>query len=162
MAANPSWIIPVAVGAAAAMVVAGAGTTMTELGPWYQGLQQPTWAPPDWAFGVIWTIIFSLTTIAGVSAWRRSPDSRTSEALIGMFAFNGFLNLLWSFLFFKMQRPDWALIEVALLWLSILALIVMTARYARTAALLLVPYLVWVTIAAALNYDIVVLNSPFT
>jgi translocator protein len=161
MAANPSWIIPVAVGAAAAVLVAGAGMTMTELGPWYQGLQQPMWAPPDWAFGVIWTVIFSLTTIGGVNAWRAAPDRRTSEALIGMLAFNGFLNLLWSFLFFKMQRPDWALIEVALLWLSILTLILMTMRYARTAALLFMPYLVWVTIAAALNYEIVVLNSPF-
>lgn len=161
MTANKSWIIPIAVGAAAAVLVAAAGMTMTELGPWYKGLNQPAWAPPDWAFGVIWTIIFSLTTIAGVSAWRRVPDERAGEALIGMLAFNGFLNLLWSFLFFKMQRPDWALFEVALLWLSILMLIMMTRRYAPAAALLFIPYLIWVTIAAALNYQVVMLNRPF-
>jgi translocator protein len=161
MTANKSWIIPIAVGAAAAVLVAAAGMTITELGPWYKALKQPAWAPPDWAFGVIWTIIFSLTTIAGVSAWRRVPDERAGEALIGMLAFNGFLNLLWSFLFFKMQRPDWALFEVALLWLSILMLIMMTRRYAPAAALLFIPYLIWVTIAAALNYQIVMLNRPF-
>jgi translocator protein len=161
MTANKSWIIPVAVGAAAAVLVAAAGMTITELGPWYKGLKQPAWAPPDWAFGVIWTMIFSLTTIAGVNAWRRVPDERTGEALIGMLAFNGFLNLLWSFLFFKMQRPDWALFEVALLWLSILMLIIVTRRYAPAAALLFLPYLIWVTIAAALNYQVVMLNRPF-
>jgi translocator protein len=161
MPANKSWIIPVTVGAAAAVLVASAGMTMTELGPWYQGLKQPAWAPPDWAFGVIWTIIFSLTTIAGVNAWRRVPSEQAGEALIALLAFNGFLNLLWSFLFFKMQRPDWALIEVSLLWLSILALIIATARYARTAALFFTPYLIWVTIAAALNYQVVILNRPF-
>jgi translocator protein len=161
MTANKSWIIPVGIGAAAAVLVAGAGMTMTELGPWYQGLKQPIWAPPDWAFGVIWTIIFSLTTIAGVNAWRHAPDEYAGETLIGLLAFNGFLNLLWSFLFFKMQRPDWALVEVALLWFSILMLIIVTRRYARKAALLFVPYLIWVTIAAALNYEVVILNPPF-
>jgi translocator protein len=161
MTANRSWIIPIIVGAAAAVLVAGAGMTMTELGPWYKGLKQPSWAPPDWAFGVIWTIIFSLTTIAGVNAWRTAPDNRAGETLIGLLSFNGFLNLMWSFLFFKMQRPDWALVEVVLLWLSILTLIVVTMRYARSAALLFIPYLIWVTIAAALNYEVVMLNRPF-
>jgi translocator protein len=161
MTANKSWLAPVIVAAAAALLVAGAGMTMTELGPWYKSLKQPDWAPPDWAFGVIWTVIFALTAGAAVSGWRSAPSQRAAETLVGLFAFNGFLNLLWSFLFFKMHRPDWALMEVGLLWLSILLLIIVTVRYAKTAALLLLPYLIWVGTAAALNYQVVMLNRPF-
>lgn len=161
MSVNKSWVAPVIVAAGAALLVAGAGMTITEIGPWYKGLKQPDWAPPDWAFGAIWTVIFALTAGAAVSGWRNAPSQRAAEALVGLFAFNGFLNLLWSFLFFKLHRPDWALFEVGVLWLSILTLIIVTARYAKTAALLLVPYLIWVAIAAALNYQVVMLNQPF-
>jgi tryptophan-rich sensory protein len=81
--------------------------------------------------------------------------------LIGLFALNAGLNSLWSLLFFKLQRPDWALIEVGFLWLSIAALIVATRRYSRTAGFLLLPYLLWVTFASAINYATVQLNGPF-
>ena len=74
---------------------------------------------------------------------------------------NGFLNLLWSFLFFRMHRPDWAGIEVLLLWASIAALIVACRRVSGTAAWLLVPYLIWVTFAGVLNATVVGLNAPF-
>ena len=161
MRANTSWVAPVVIAAAAVSLVAGVGMTMTELGPWYKGLKQPDWTPPDWAFGVIWTAVFSLTACSAVSAWRRAPSQRAAEALVGLFAFNGFLNLLWSFLFFKMHRPDWALFEVGLLWLSVLTLIIIIIRYAKVAALLLLPYLIWVAVAAALNYQVVTLNRPF-
>lgn len=156
-----SWVAPVLVAVCATILVAGAGMTMTELGPWYRNLQKPDWTPPDWTFGVIWTAMFSLIAISAVQAWRRAPNERAESNVIGLFALNGTLNLAWSFLFFKMHRPDWALIEVAFLWLSILALIVVIARFARIAALLLVPYLIWVGIAALLNYQVVELNGPF-
>lgn len=156
-----SWVAPVLVAGCATILVAGAGTTMTELGPWYRSLKQPDWTPPDWAFGVIWTAMFSLIAISTVQAWRRAPDEGAESNVIGLFALNGALNLFWSLLFFKLQRPDWALIEVAFLWLSTLALIVVIGRYARLAALLLVPYLIWVGIATVLNYQVVQLNGPF-
>lgn len=69
--------------------------------------------------------------------------------------------MLWSLLFFRVQRPDWALIEVALLWLSIAGLIVYCGRFSRPSAVLLLPYIAWVSVAAALNYAIVQLNGPF-
>lgn len=156
-----SWVAPVIVAAGAAILVAGAGTTITELGPWYRSLEQPDWAPPDWAFGVVWTTIFLLAAISAVTGWRKAPTQDAASAMVGLFAFNGFLNLLWSFLFFKLQRPDWALIEVGFLWLSIAVLIVTLRRYSLLAAVLLVPYLIWVSVAAALNYEIVQLNQPF-
>jgi tryptophan-rich sensory protein len=78
-----------------------------------------------------------------------------------LFGLNAVLNILWSALYFKLQRPDWALMEVVFLWLSILALIVGLWRVSRWASALLLPYLVWVGIAAALNWETVQLNGPF-
>jgi translocator protein len=155
------WLAPMLVAAVAASLTAIMGATITDIGPWYFGLKQPAWAPPDVAFGIIWTLIFSLCAMAGATAWRAAPDQKTVEAMIGMFALNGFLNIVWSLLFYRLHRPDWALIEVAFLWASILVLTLSIQRYSKTAALLLLPYLLWVTIAAGLNYHVVQLNGPF-
>lgn len=152
----------VIVAALSAVAVAAIGGTLTVLGPWYYALKKPDWTPPDAAFGIIWTIIFALAALSAVIAWRRdsSPDRR--QWMIALFAINGLLNILWSLIFFKLQRPDLAIIEVAALWLSILALIAFLWRSSPLASLLLVPYLVWVGTAAWLNYDVVRLNGPFT
>jgi benzodiazapine receptor len=158
---NRSWILPVIVAALAATGVALLGGTITNLGPWYEGLVKPAWTPPEMAFPIVWTAIFTLAAVAGVTAWRSAPNSRMADTTIGLFALNGFLNVLWSLLFFRLQRPDWAFYELVLLWASILALIVYGWRFSRWAAFLLVPYLVWVTIAGTLNWQVVQLNAPF-
>ena len=152
---------PVLTAAASATLVAVLGALMTDLGPWYANLRQPPWKPPDWAFGPVWTTIFALAAAAGVIGWRRAPQRADRERLLLLFAANGFLNVFWSLLYFRLHRPDWALFEVPLLWLSVLALIVLLARFAKTAAWRLAPYLVWVAIAAALNWQTVRLNGPF-
>ena len=152
---------PVLVAATAALAVAGLGALATDLGDWYRQLAQPAWKPPDWVFGPAWTTIFTLAAAAGVSAWRKAPDQASRRWMLALFALNGFLNLLWSLLYFRLRRPDWALIEVGLLWLSILLLIVVLGRYSRTSAWLLAPYLAWVTVAGALNWGTVQLNQPF-
>lgn len=151
-------LVPVAIAAVAALLVAGVGATMTDTTGWYATLNKPSWNPPPAAFGMIWTIVFALITLAGVTAWRATPDSDSSDTLIGLFALNGFLNMTWTVLFFQLHRPDWAMNELVLFWLSIVALIAVFGRYSRTAALLLVPYLIWVTIAGVLNYQIIQLN----
>jgi len=158
---NRPWGLPIAIAAIAALVVAGLGGTMTDTTDWYQSLRLPSWNPPPPAFGLIWTVVFTLIAASGVTAWRAAPDSRASDTLIGLFALNGALNVMWTVLFFQLRRPDWALNELALLWLSIAALIVVCARHSRTAALLLLPYLVWVSIAGALNWQVIQLNAPF-
>ncbi len=152
---------PILTAAAAALAVAAVGGTLTDLGPWYQALAKPWWQPPGPAFGAIWTVIFALATLSAVTAWRDARTGATREWLIGLFALNGFLNILWSLLFFRLRRPDWALVEVAGLWMSIALLMVVLWRFSRTACLLLGPYLLWVTIAAALDYTVVHLNPPF-
>jgi tryptophan-rich sensory protein len=151
----------VVVAAVAALVVAALGASVTDLGPWYQGLAKPSWQPPDPVFGIAWTTIYALTAMSAVIVWRRTSRAAERQMLLAMFGLNAVLNLSWSVLFFHLQRPDWALLGVAALWLSIIALIIYGARHARVAGLLLAPYLAWVTVAAALNFEVVRLNGPF-
>ncbi len=134
---------------------------MTDTTGWYQTIRQPSWNPPPAVFGLIWTVIFTLIASAGVAAWRAAPDRVASDTLIGLFALNGALNVSWTVLFFQLHRPDWAVIELVALWISIAVLIGVCARYSRTAALLLAPYLVWVTIAGVLNWQVIQLKGAF-
>jgi translocator protein len=143
------------------VVVAGLGGAATELGPWYRALKQPSWQPPDAAFGPAWTVIYVLTAIAAVRVWLRVTSARARTHWLVALGSNGALNIFWSWLFFKAKRPDWALAEVALLWASIVVLIVLARRDDAVAALLLVPYLLWVAFAASLNFAVVRLNGPF-
>lgn len=99
--------------------------------------------------------------MSAVYAWRDARTSAEAEWVIGLFALNGFLNITWSLIFFRLQRPDWAFYELIALWLSILVLIVYCGRFSRIAALLLLPYLGWVSFAGALNQAVVALNAPF-
>jgi translocator protein len=143
------------------VAVAGLGGLATELGPWYRALKQPWWQPPDWAFGPAWSVIYLLTATAAVRVWLRMHTPRERALWLAALAANGAINVFWSWLFFKARRPDWALAEVVLLWLSIGLLILMARRHDVIAALLLVPYLLWVAFAASLNYAVVRLNGPF-
>lgn len=156
-----AWLFPVVVAGIAAALIALVGATITDIGPWYRGLAQPRWVPPDAAYGVAWTAIYAFTALGAVSGWLATPVWREREGLIGLFALNGFLNILWSLLFFRLHRPDWALIEVLGLWLSVAALIVVIWRRSMIGAVLLLPYLLWVTFAGYLNMTIVRLNGPF-
>jgi translocator protein len=141
--------------------LAGLGGLVTDLGPWYRALKQPPWQPPDAAFGPAWSVIYLLSAIAAVRVWLRTHAGRERRQWLTALAANGALNIFWSWLFFKARRPDWALGEVALLWLSIVLLIVLAWRHDAIAALLLVPYLLWVAFAASLNHAVVRLNGPF-
>lgn len=143
------------------MIVAGAGGTLTEIGPWYRDLAKPSWQPPDWLFGPAWTAIFTLTAIAGVSAWRGARSAAGRAILLGAFLLNGALNVLWSGLFFYARRPDWAGLEVVALWLSVLALMLVSRRFSPVAAWFLLPYLLWVGFAGVLNWAVIGLNGPF-
>jgi tryptophan-rich sensory protein len=99
--------------------------------------------------------------VAGVGAWRAAPDARQRTQLLALFALNGALNVLWSLLFFHLQRPDWALAQIGFLWLSILWLMAVPGRYYPRIRLLLLPYLAWVSFASVLNAAVMRLNGPF-
>lgn len=152
---------PIGASAAIALLVAFLGGTITVLGPWHEALKQPPWAPPDWLFAPAWTLIFALTALSAALVWMNTSIRRVRNQIVSLYLFNAALNLAWSFLFFRAQRPDWALMELILLWLSIVLLIVMTARYSWISSWLLIPYLAWVTFAGTLNLAIVDLNPAF-
>ena len=152
---------PVAIAIAAALAVALIGGLATDIGPWYRQLTKPSWQPPDWLFGPVWTTIYALVVIAGVRAWQRAGGVVQREWLIVLFASNAFVNVSWSLLFFRLQRPDWALLEVGVLWSSVLALTIVVWRRDRIGGVVLLPYLLWVSFASFLNLTIVELNAPF-
>ena len=151
----------IAVATVLTLVLAGAGGLLTDIGPWYRNLRKPRLQPPDWLFGPAWTVILTAAAVAGVLAWRGAPDAAGRTQVAALFAANWLLHLFWSPLFFKLKRPDWALAENALLWLSVLALFIGLRPYSHTASWLFAPYVVWVSFAFWLNWAIVRLNAPF-
>jgi benzodiazapine receptor len=154
-----TWTIIVA-GSAACLVLLTGGL-LTTIGPWYRALRKPTWQPPDWAFGPAWAIIMALVATGGALGWQAATNARQHGLLIALFLINGTLHVTWSLLFFRLRRPDWALVEVALFWVSIAALVVALWPISHRAALSLGPYLAWVSFATMLNLAIVRLNGPF-
>jgi len=152
---------PVIAAIAWAVILGGAGGLLTKIGPWYRNLKKPSWQPPDWLFGPAWTTILGLGAWAAVLAWNGATTDAGRMAIIVLFGTNFVCHFFWSPLFFKLQRPDWALIEVVFLWASVLALCIGLRPYSMLASWLIVPYLVWVSFAALLNIRIVQLNRPF-
>lgn len=151
----------IAVALASVVLCASVGGLLTEIGPWYEALKFPRLRPPNWLFGPAWTLIFLLIASSGVIAWEGARNPVERLLLIVLFAINGVLNVLWSPLFFKFRRPDWAFFELVPFWLSVVALVATLFRISSLAGALMVPYLAWVTFAGWLNLRIVQLNSPF-
>lgn len=160
-AMNRQSFTSLAMALALSYATAGMGAALTHLGPWYFALRQPEWKPPDAAFGVIWTTIFTLCAISAWRAWQAADSPALRERVAVLFGVNAVCNVVWSALYFKLQRPDWALVEVVFLWLSIVALIVGLWRLSRVASGLLLPYWLWVSVASVLNLETVRLNGPF-
>ncbi len=154
-------LTPLLVAGGAAIALSAAGGLLTEIGPWYRELRKPSWQPPNWLFGPAWTLILALAAWSAAVAWTSAPTAGERTLVVILYGINASLHLLWTPLFFKFRRPDWALLEVPLLWLSILAPVILVAPFAPLASWLLSPYLLWVAFAAYLNLTIVRLNGPF-
>lgn len=122
----------------------------------YRELARPGWAPAPWVFGPVWTILYVLMGVAAFWVWR-AGGRRARGALI-LYAVQLALNAAWTPIFFGLRAPGWALAELIVLWVAIVATIVAFARVRRGAAALLAPYLAWVTFAGVLNARIVMLN----
>lgn len=123
-------------------------------GAWYDGLRKPSWTPPNWAFPVVWTILYLFIGYAGWLVW--SEAGWTLQ--IALWGIQMVANALWSFFFFGIRRMDLALVDVGILWLSIALFILAAWPVAPIASLLFVPYLVWVSAAALLNHSVRSLN----
>lgn len=125
---------------------------------WYASLALPALTPPTWLFGPAWTFLYVLMGVAAFIVWRLRERSGTELALV-LFVVQLVLNALWSVIFFGMQSALLGLIEIGLLWLAIVATIAAFAHVSKVAAWLLAPYLLWVTFAAYLTFEIWRLNG---
>lgn len=133
------------------LVLAVASTgAMYKPGAWYEALAKPDWTPPNWLFPIAWTLLYLMIALAGWLVWRAVGFSGASLPFLLYFAQLA-LNAAWSWLFFGLHRMDLALVDMAALWLTILANIFAFYAVRPGAGYLLIPYLVWVTYAAALN-----------
>lgn len=126
-------------------------------GPFYGQLARPNWAPPGWLFGPVWTVLYLLIGIAAWLVWRKG-GLRGARTGLALFLVQLAANALWSWLFFAWRQGAWAFADILLLWLLIAGTLVSFARLDRIAALLLAPYLAWVTFACALSYSVWKLN----
>jgi tryptophan-rich sensory protein len=125
-------------------------------GPWYAELAKPAWTPPNWLFGPVWTVLYVMIAVAAWLVWQR--ESRIGTPLI-LWGLQLGLNGVWSWLFFGLERPGLAVLDIVALLVTIAATVLAFARVSRAAALLLLPYLAWVAFATALNIAIWQLNA---
>lgn len=120
---------------------------------WFESLKKPAWNPPSWLFGPVWTLLYAMMAVAAWLVWREG-GWRTHRWALGVFCLQWLFNLLWTPLFFGAHRPDWAFADIVLLWIALAVTVVLFWRVNRLAGALLLPYLAWVSFAAALNLAI--------
>ncbi len=137
-------------------LVAGVALTGGQFlpGGWYAGLAKPAWTPPNWLFGPVWSVLYLMIAVAGWLVW----DSEAPRSARWLWGAQLVLNGVWSPIMFGMHNITLALVVIVLMWLAIAAFIATTWRPVRTAALLFVPYLAWVSYATALNFALWRLN----
>lgn len=122
-------------------------------GEWYKQLDKPRWRPPDWIFAPVWSALYVTIALSGWLVWREAGISGALLPL-GVYALQLLLNAAWTPIFFGLHRPGLALVEIVLLWASILATIVLFYPISSAASWLLIPYLAWVSFASGLNFSI--------
>lgn len=138
--------------------VIGSIFTVPAISGWYRGLTKPQLAPPNWIFAPVWTILYLLMGVSLYLVWKNGFENKRVRFAMGVFAGQLMLNILWSYIFFGLNSPGAALIEIVMLWLMILACIFVFKKISKPAAWILVPYIVWVTFAMYLNFSIWILN----
>ncbi|MEM2123251.1 MAG: TspO/MBR family protein [Candidatus Bathyarchaeia archaeon] len=136
----------------------GSVFTSSSISTWYPSLVKPAFTPPNWVFAPVWTTLYLLMGLSLFLILVKGGEERGLKPTLFVFAVQLFLNGLWSYLFFGLRNPLYGFIGIILLWVMILLTIVETSKISRLAAALLIPYLVWVTIAATLNFYLWRLN----
>jgi translocator protein len=135
----------------------GGLVTVNEIPTWYATLNKPSFNPPNWLFGPVWTTLYVLMGISVYLIWKQPVSTERNKAL-QLFILQFILNFCWSFIFFGLHATGWALMEMIALWILILLSILHFAKHSKTAAWLLVPYIAWVSFALLLNAAIWKLN----
>lgn len=135
----------------------GAMVTTPEIKGWYTTIEKPSWNPPNFIFGPVWTTLYMMMAIAAWFVWKQTHISKTAPAL-GLFGLQLVLNVAWSFIFFKFHQPGWAFAEIVVLLVAIVATVVAFFRHSIIAGWLMTPYLAWVSFASVLNFTIWQMN----
>lgn len=146
-----SLLLPLAVGG-----IAGIFTTAAIPG-WYASLNQPSFSPPNWIFGPVWTTLYILLGISFFMIWKLPASKQRNQAIL-IFMVQLLLNFCWSFFFFYFKMIGIALVDIVALWITIIIMLVSFYKLKPLAAFINIPYLLWVTFASALNAAYFLLN----
>lgn len=138
--------------------IIGSLFTTPAINTWYESLNQPTFRPPNWLFGPVWLVLYLLMGISAYLVWQKGLDKKEVRTALIIFAVQLVLNSFWSIIFFGMKNLSFALAEILVLWLFIILTIFKFYQIDKRAALLLIPYLLWVSFASFLNCSILRLN----
>lgn len=143
--------------AAISALTLGLGGWLTTMGfgEWYDGLNKPAFQPPGWVFGPVWTTILALLAVA---MWQVTRRGESNVQVLRLYWIQIALNLAWSLLFFTLARPTWALVDIAVLDVVVVALAIQCGRVHRPSGWMLAPYAVWLGLATAINFWIVTHN----
>jgi tryptophan-rich sensory protein len=136
----------------------GSMSTSSSVSSWYQTINKPVFNPPNSVFGPVWTTLFILMGVSLYIVWSKGLKKKGVKKALGVFGIQMLLNIAWSFLFFGLRSPLLGLIEIVVLWSAILYTIILFYRISKTASYLLIPYILWVSFAAILNFAIFLLN----
>jgi len=136
----------------------GSVFTTSAIPTWYADLVKPSFSPPNWIFGPAWVLLYILMGISVYLIWQRIEENKKARRMMWLFWIHLFFNAIWSIIFFGLQNPGLAFINIIIIWLFIIALIIKFWKINRWATYLLIPYLLWVSFAGALNYFIWHLN----
>jgi len=133
--------------------------TISEIDSWYQTIQKPSWNPPNWIFGPVWTTLYILMGIAFFVVWKSQERKEIKRTAIFLFLLQLVLNFFWSIIFFDQHQIALAFAEILVLWIMIVLTIFAFAKISKPAAWLLIPYISWVSFATILNLTIWQLNN---
>ena len=136
----------------------GSFATRNSITTWYAQLSRPSFTPPDWTFGVVWPVLYVMMGISAFQIWNVGFDRRQVKVALGVFTLQLILNGLWTLIFFRLHLIGLALVEMVMMWVAILMTILAFWRLSRLAALLLLPYILWVSFAVVLNAGLFLLN----
>jgi benzodiazapine receptor len=158
-------LVRVVVACTVSLAAGGIGLLVVPRGrfaSWYAQLRKPAFTPPDWVFGPVWTVLYSLMGVAASLVWKEGLGRRPTRVALLWFLGQLVLNALWTPVFFGLRRIGSALAIIGLLWAALAVTVCRFVRVSRAAGLLLVPYLLWVSFAAILNASIWWLNPRRT
>ncbi len=140
------------------MGVIGSTFTRSSVPTWYAKIQKPEFNPPNWVFAPVWFTLYLMMGTSSYLIWIKGIEKKSVKISLIIFLFQLILNALWTFLFFGLHSPFYAFIDIIALWIVILLVIVNFYKLSKTAGILLIPYILWVSFAGVLNYYIFVLN----